>query len=270
MKPGTIALLTDFGTEDPYVGVMKGVIATISPGTQVIDITHRIKPQNITQAAFILSKVFHYFPSGTIFTAVVDPGVGTSRGAIAVKTRDYYFIAPDNGLLSPVLAGKEISEMVEINNPKYMLTPVSDTFHGRDVFSPAAAHISSGVPLHYLGPHIKAYKKIDFPKPHVGKYLIRGSVLFTDHFGNLITNIEASLLRDEEIGLVGIGGYMVHQVNRSYEDSAPGDLLAIFGSYDTLEISISHGSAKEFLGDISEMDVEVWLGGEGIDTGVLL
>ncbi|MCD4783932.1 MAG: SAM-dependent chlorinase/fluorinase [Candidatus Eremiobacteraeota bacterium] len=270
MKSGTIALLTDFGNEDPYVGVMKGVIATISPGTHVIDITHKIGSQDVVRAAFILSKVFHYFPSGTIFTVIVDPGVGTSRGAIVAKTRDYYFIAPDNGILSLVLAGKEISEMVEINNPKYMLAPVSDTFHGRDVFSPAAAHISSGVPLHCLGPHIQEYKKIDFPKPHVGKHLIRGRVLFADHFGNLITNIEASLLKDRKIGLVRIGGYMVHQINRSYIESVPGELLAIIGSYDTLEISISHGSAKEYLGDISGMDVEVWFGAEGIDTGVLL
>jgi len=270
MKPGTIALLTDFGTRDPYVGVMKGVIERISPGTDVIDITHEINPQNIVQAAFILSKIFHYFPSGTIFAIVVDPGVGTSRRALAVKAGDYYYITPDNGVLSLVLADMEINEMVEIINPKYMLTPISDTFHGRDVFAPAAAHISSGVPLHYLGPYTGEYKKIDIPKSHLGKYLIRGRVLFTDHFGNLITNIEASLLKGREIGLVRIGGYMVHQVNRSYEESAPGDLLAIIGSYDTLEIAISHGSAAKFLGDASQMDVEVWYGGEGIDTRILL
>lgn len=258
MKANTIALLTDFGLRDPYAGVMKGVIAHINPEAHIIDITHDIQPQNIAQASFILKKTYCYFPSGTIFVCVVDPGVGSTRKALAVKTGNYFFVAPDNGLLADTLEEKEVRTIVEIKNPRYMLTTVSNTFHGRDIFAPAAAHISHGIPVKELGTRVFSYKGMDFPRVFTGKYIVRGKTVYDDRYGNLITNIDAPYLKDKEISAVRFKNYELRRINRAYEESLPGELLSIIGGFDTLEISVNHGSAASFLGETQGMDVEVW------------
>jgi len=270
MEVSPIALLTDFGHKDPYVGVMKGVIAKISPDTPVIDVTHEIRPQNVVQASFILTRTYHYFPTGTIFTIVVDPGVGGSRKAIAVRTRNYYFVAPDNGLLAPVLEKKEVLEMVEIANPRYILQPVSNTFHGRDIFAACAAHISHGIPLHEVGPPLYHYTGLDFPPIHVGRYMIRGHVAYTDHFGNLITDIDASLLDSRVVSSIHFGQYELRGINKFYAESQPGELLAIIGSFDTLEIAVNQGSAASIVKNTEKLDVEVWFDGGEVPSQTLL
>lgn len=258
MEVSPIALLTDFGLRDPYAGVMKGVIASINPDAPVIDITHDIQPQNIPQASFILKKTYRYFPSGTIFVCVVDPGVGSTRKALAVKTRNYFFIAPDNGLLADTLEEKEVGTIVEIKNTRYLLTTVSNTFHGRDIFAPAAAHLSHGIPIKDLGPRVFSYQGMDFPEVFVGKYMVRGKAVYADHYGNLITNIDAHYLKDREIHAVRFRNYELKRINRTYDESLPGELLAVVGSFDTLEISVNHGSAASLLSESQGMDVEIW------------
>ena len=258
MEANPIALLTDFGLRDPYAGVMKGVIKSINPEAPIIDITHDIEPQNVAQASFVLKRTYHYFPSGTIFVCVVDPGVGTNRKAIAVKTRNYYFVAPDNGLLADTLSEKEVKEINEINNPRYLLESVSNTFHGRDIFAPAGAHISHGIPLKELGDRLFHYQGLDFPRVFIGRYLVRGNVIYRDHFGNLITNINTELLKDKDIYAVRFLHYELRKINKSYQESHRGELLAIIGSFDTLEIAVNQGSAATLIPDYQQMDVEIW------------
>lgn len=267
MQAHRIALLTDFGIRDPYVGVMKGVIYSISADTSIVDITHEIGTQNIHQASFILEKTFRYFPSGTIFVVVIDPGVGSSRKALAVKTRSYHFVAPDNGVLASALNFEEIIEIVEISNPRYMLENISNTFHGRDVFAPAAAHISRGIPLKHLGEKVDHYMGLDIPKAHKISGGIKGRVVYMDHFGNLITNIEREDIGDKPVAAVRAGGYLIRGMNQYYSQSKAGELLAIMGSFNTLEISVNRGSAASIMGYSHHMEVEVWFQEKDIPSG---
>lgn len=270
MEPTYIALLTDFGMRDPYVGVMKGVISSVSPHTPVIDITHEIHPQNISQAAFILGRSYHYFHTGTIFCVVVDPGVGGQRKALAVKTKNYCFVGPDNGVLSSALEKEEVMEMVEITNDRYILTPVSSTFHGRDVFAPAAAHISHGIPLRYLGPQTFHYQGLDFPGPEQGKFMIKGHVVYKDHFGNLVTDIEKNEIEGRTVSAIHFMGRELKRINQSYDESHPGELLAILGSFDTLEIAANQDSASRILGEPQRIPVEIWFEDEKVESKTLL
>ncbi len=249
MESSKIALVTDFGLEDPYVGVMKGVIASINPFADIIDITHKIQPQNIYHAAFSLLHTYCYFPSGTIFVIVVDPGVGSQRKALAVKTHKYFFIAPDNGLLSPVLEQQYVERIVNINNSRYLLTPPSDTFHGRDVFAPAAAHLSHGLPIENLGDAITTLRTEKLPEVKVFDDHLEGRIIVNDHFGNLISNISKNYLQGKIIKSISVGDHLISRINRAYNESSPGELLAIIGSYDTLEIAVNRGSADAFLGE---------------------
>ncbi|NJL58241.1 SAM-dependent chlorinase/fluorinase, partial [bacterium] len=186
----TIALLTDFGLNDVYVGVMKGVIAGINPQARLLDITHAIPPQDVRQGALSLLDAYPYFPAGTIFLVVIDPGVGTARQPIAVQAGGYRFVAPDNGVLSYALATFDTLQVAALNNPDYRLPNVSQTFHGRDIFAPAAAHLAAGVPLALMGDALPDITRLPRPQLTVEGGHITGEVVHIDRFGNVITSIQ--------------------------------------------------------------------------------
>ena len=200
-----IALLTDFGLRDSYVGVMKGVIVTIASDAHIIDITHDIEPQNIASGAWILASSYHYFPQRTVFACVVDPGVGSARRAIAVHAGDWFFIGPDNGLFSYVLAEQPVHAAVALTNPLYHLTQVSATFHGRDIFAPTSAHLARGVAISELGTPIDpaTLQHIAITLPTRQGTSVNGYIVHIDHFGNLISNIPLSLVPELFSGASG-------------------------------------------------------------------
>jgi S-adenosylmethionine hydrolase len=193
-----VAFLTDFGLRDGYVGVLKGVVLSIVPQAQLIDITHDIPPQDIAAGAWILGTSYRYFPLGTVYTCVVDPGVGSTRQPIAVHAGDWFFVGPDNGLLSYVLMEQPIYEAVALSNPAYHLPQVSATFQGRDVFAPVAAHLARGITLRDLGTPLdpSSLKHLDFKYASRQKGHIEAHIVYVDHFGNLISNIPAHLVPD--------------------------------------------------------------------------
>jgi S-adenosylmethionine hydrolase len=259
-KARVIALLTDFGLEDHYVGAMKAVITGINPKAQVIDISHHIPPQDIQEGAFTLYAVYKYFPKGAIFVAVVDPGVGTRRRIVCLRTKQHTFLAPDNGLLSLVIA-KEVGARVrlrrmpllavEVTNPRYFLPEVSSTFHGRDIFAPVAAHLSKGLNPTRLGRPIDDLHTLPLPNPVIKeKGLLEAEVIHIDLFGNLITNIEHTWAGLLDTGLISISikDRQILRLSRTYQEEQVGALLALFGSSGHLEISINMGNAKEVLG----------------------
>jgi len=252
MNPnGIITLTTDFGTTDIFVGVMKGVILNINPEAKIIDITHDIKPQDVCSGAFLLNSAYRYFPAGTIHMAVIDPGVGSARRAIAVETERYYFVAPDNGLLSYVLGNETVRYTTNLTNPKYFLPQVSNTFHGRDIFAPVAAHISRGVSLNSLGEKITNITQIPISTPHISESEIIGKIIYIDRFGNLITNISYQLFESVRKGrsfTIFVKDRKVQQICRAYTESSAGEILAIFSSFGNLEIAINERNAAETLG----------------------
>ena len=189
-QPRVITLLTDFGNQDAYVGIMKGVIAGINPFANIVDICHSISPQDIFSGAYLLYTSYKYFPRKTIHVAVVDPGVGSRRNIICVETKNYFFLAPDNGLLSFIIQNEKPKSIFRITNSKYFLPSPSNTFHGRDVFAPVAAHLSLGVKPQQFGIRINQLEQLDVPKPHYKKTgQLEGQILYIDRFGNFITNI---------------------------------------------------------------------------------
>jgi len=190
-----ITLTTDFGTYDWFVGTLKGVIADIAPKAKVIDLTHDLPPGDIRGGAFALEAGCRFFPKGTVHVAVVDPGVGSRRKAIAVQTASGVFVGPDNGVLSWALAKEKFVAIQVLENEDYFLHPVSQTFHGRDVFAPVAAHLSRGVPIKKFGPALKDFVRLDWPEPRRQRGGVEGEVVYIDRFGNAITNIGSELLR---------------------------------------------------------------------------
>lgn len=254
MRP-IIALTTDFGLEDGYVGTMKGVILGINPEVAIIDLSHRIAPQDVRQAAYVLAAACPRFPPGTIHVVVVDPGVGSERRAIALETPTARFVAPDNGVLSYILAGLGSNESgtippgcqaVHLNNPRYWLAEVSSTFHGRDIFAPVAAHLSLGVPLEELGEHIEEVVLFPTPRPELrADGMLVGHVIHIDRFGNLITDVKGRSLRPGSI--IEVRGREIQGVSRTYADVKEGELLALIGSSGHLELSVRDGSAAQEL-----------------------
>lgn len=256
-----ITLTTDFGLKDPFVGIMKGVILSINPQVTLIDLTHDISPQNIKEAAFALQSAYRFFPKGTVHVVVVDPGVGSKRRPLLVRTRDYFFIAPDNGVLELIFRENEV-RVYHLNNPKYFLEKVSTTFHGRDVFAPIAAHLTLGMPLEKLGVEIGDYKRFTWPLPQVEGDTLKGEVIYIDRFGNLITNISQKILRDFVGGrpfLIKIKGVRLTQIAPHYLAVSPGEIIAIWDSSDYLEIACSLENAQEKLGIEVGTEVEVEL-----------
>ncbi|MCS7338382.1 MAG: SAM-dependent chlorinase/fluorinase [Verrucomicrobiae bacterium] len=245
-----ITLTTDFGTADWFVGTMKGVIAGINPRATVIDITHDIPPQNVGAAAFALAMAYRFFPERTVHVVVVDPGVGSTRRAIAVRTARYFFVGPDNGVLSLALAREKIQSVHLLENKAYFLKPVSRTFHGRDIFAPVAAHLSRGLPITKLGPELDKFVQL----PHVAAVRDRGKVtgriMYIDRFGNAITNVAETDLGAGELGRaqVILGPNLKCEIANCYSAVAPGRLVAVFGSTGYLEVAVNCGNAAEQFG----------------------
>ena len=245
-----ITLTTDFGTSDWFVGTMKGVIAGITPRCTVVDLTHDLPPGDIRGGAFVLAASYRFFPKGTIHVAVVDPGVGSRRRAIAVQTANGVFVGPDNGVLSWALAKEKIRAIHALENEAYFLQPVSQTFHGRDIFAPVAAHLSRGVPIQKLGPALKEFVRLDWPEPRVRRGGLEGEVVYIDRFGNAITNLEGRLLEGS-----GRASCEVHAKRRwncplktFYQAVPPKRPVALVGSSGFLEIAVNGGSAERVLG----------------------
>ena len=259
-RSGIITLMTDFGTRDAYVGAMKGVICTIRPAARIIDISHEVAPQDIEEAAFLLESAYSWFPPGTVHVVVVDPGVGTKRRAIAVYARGHLFVGPDNGVLSCALAQEKVF-VHTINDIDYELTQISDTFHGRDVFAPAAAHLASGVSLELLGPPIEDYVILDRPRPAVGEGGIEGQIVHIDRFGNGISNIPRSMIKKLGQGRfeVFLGDRSLGELKRRYQDVPAGESLALIGGHSRVEIAASSGSAAARFEIVRGMPVRVVL-----------
>ncbi|MFZ1889157.1 MAG: SAM-dependent chlorinase/fluorinase [Candidatus Binataceae bacterium] len=245
-----IAILSDFGYRDHYAGVMKGVIARIAPRAHIIDLTHGIPPQAIAAGALALAQSWRYFPARTIFLAIVDPGVGTGRLPVAIETRaGARFVGPDNGLLSLAAADAGVRRIVELKSPRFRLRDTSSTFHGRDIFAPAAAWLARGASIRALGPGVDKLTSLALPMPSLRARQIRGEVIYVDGFGNLITNISATILarladsfRTKPLS-VRINGSAAIKIYRAYGDAPAGGLLATVGSFNLLEIAIRDGDA---------------------------
>ena len=281
-RPRVITLLTDFGNQDAYVGIMKGVIAGINPFANIIDICHSIHPQDIFSGAYLLYTSYKYFPRKTIHVAVVDPGVGSRRDIICVETKDYFFLVPDNGLLSFIIQNEKPKSIFRITNNKYFLPSPSNTFHGRDVFAPVAAHLSLGVKPQQLGIKINQLEQLDMPKPvHKKTGHVEGQIIHIDRFGNLITNITKEYLvkgtggQKSDIGSkksevrgkkpeafektskdkmllkydtieTTIGKKRIVGLSKTYTDAKPGEPLVLIGSAGFLEVSINQGNAQKY------------------------
>jgi S-adenosylmethionine hydrolase len=261
-----ITILTDFGYRDHYVGVMKGVITKIAPGAHLIDLTHGLAAQQVPGGAIALVQSWRFFPKKTVFLAVVDPGVGTARRPIAIATRaGAYFVGPDNGLLWPAANAAGIKSIVELKNPRYRLPDTSDTFHGRDIFAPAAAWIARGTPVTRFGPKLDRIVQIA-PWSEVSETpaSLNGRVIYVDTFGNLITNLTRSSV--EQFAKRRSEGRLAVQVEdaepillrKAYGDVAPGEPVALYGSFGTVEIAIRDGDAAALLG--AAVGFEVWVG----------
>ena len=244
-----IALLTDFGLEGGFVGVMKGVIYSINPEAKIVDITHNLTPHDIEEGAFYILTSYKYFPENTIFVVVVDPGVGGRRRIILTKSPKYCFIAPDNGILSWVLREEKAEKVLQVTQDKYFLKPISSTFHGRDIFAPVAGYLSKGIPISEFGDEIEDPVSISFPEPIVRKEKIEGRVLLIDRFGNAITNLSLKrfpFLKDSCFRL-RMKTVEVTRVLEHYLQGRDEDPFLIAGSSGFWEISLSRKSfAKKY------------------------
>jgi hypothetical protein len=261
-----ITLLTDFGTVDAYVGLMKGVILSINPSVAIIDITHEIDNQDIVQAAFTIHSSYRFFPDGTVHLIVVDPAVGTERAIIAVEVHRQFFIAPDNGVLTLMVADASALTIVRVTNARYFLSSVSRTFDGRDKIAPVGAHISQGVQLKELGPAIDVadllcLDGLQARMSEDGELI--GRIVAIDHFGNLITNIDATGLGRAQRRApakaiqVKIGCHMINGLSETYASVAPNTPLALIGSREYLEIAVNRGNARRYFN--AQKDDPVWV-----------
>jgi S-adenosylmethionine hydrolase len=250
MRP-VIALLSDFGNRDHYVGTMKAVILGICPDVTLVDITHEIPPHDVLDGALELAASYKYFPAGTIFVAVVDPGVGSQRRGVAVDTGDYRFVCPDNGLMTAVLRETPAKKVVELTERRYARPTVSRTFEGRDRFAPAAAWLAKGIQLAALGRAVSDPHRLDIPLATLDDATIRGAVLRVDRFGNLVTNVDRKTFekfgRDARVQIAA-GTATVGRLVATYADIQAGEVCALFGSTDHLELAANSGSAADMLG----------------------
>jgi S-adenosylmethionine hydrolase len=244
MAQPILTLTTDFGASDHYVGTMKGVILSICPRAQIVDICHEVTPFEISEGAYTIAQAYPFFPPRTVHVVVVDPGVGTKRRPILVEAAGQYFIGPDNGVLSMVYA-REKHKVRLIANDRYFRQPVSATFHGRDIFAPVAAHLAAGVAPSRIGKAIQDYIQADFAKPRrdsKGAWI--GSILKIDHFGNIVTNFHSRDFPGTPPTLT-IGRHKISLLVQAYADAEPGKLFLIVGSSGYLEVSVNQGSAAE-------------------------
>ncbi len=234
-----VALLTDFGTQDGFVGAMKGVILSIAPDTPIVDISHEVEPFNILEGALILRAHYSYFPEKTVFVCVVDPGVGSERKALIVETPKYFFVGPDNGPFDLVLREEGSFKVYEITNERYTLPKRNNTFHGRDVFAPVGAYLKKGVKPEEIGKEIKYEFKLNFPEPVKRDNYVEGEIVHFDRFGNAITNVKCSnyaegVFRNKKIKVVN-----------HFLEGIPGEINAVCGSFGLMELFTPMDSAKE-------------------------
>jgi S-adenosyl-L-methionine hydrolase (adenosine-forming) len=262
-----IALLTDFGEDDTYVGMVKGVISGISPEASIVDLTHAIDPQHVRQAAFALLNAYKFFPQGTIFMVVIDPGVGSERRSVVASVGGYAFVGPDNGVLSYALEMIGGERVYEIANSDYWLSEISNTFHGRDIFAPVAAHLAEGVPLQEMGEAVNDIVRLPKPGLNIGEERITGEAMHIDRFGNIITSIGKMYWQGPEqiileptfggetqnaaipamTATVTINRQKIFNVRLSYSEAHRGDFVALIGNSGYLEIAINQGNAAERL-----------------------
>jgi S-adenosylmethionine hydrolase len=256
-----ISLTTDFGLRHGFVGVMKGVIYNLSPDVKIVDISHSIAAQDVHEGAMALWRAYSFFPAGTVHVYVVDPGVGTDRRPMAARIGDYFFVGPDNGLITPIIEDGERNnqtmEFIHLNNPKFWLHQISHTFHGRDIFSPVAAHLANGVPLKDIGVPVKDPVRLKMPRPKRTSTGWRAHVTVVDVFGNLTTDLPAEALQGWTDVLFRLRGAEVNGIVESYGHRQPGELVAVVDSENYIEIAVVNGSAQERLdarvGDIVEV-----------------
>ncbi|HUU54947.1 MAG TPA: SAM-dependent chlorinase/fluorinase [Armatimonadota bacterium] len=250
-----ITLLSDLGAADTYVGVMKAVILGICPEARIVDLCHDVPPQDVQQAAFLLDTAWGYCPEGTVHVIVVDPGVGSERRVLAVEGHGQQFVAPDNGVLTYVLASARDHRAFAVARREYFLPEVSQTFHGRDVLAPVAARLALGLPTEAVGPQITGpLERFPISRPVVSETGLVAHVVHVDRFGNLVTDLseEDLLTWKREIGadnvIIRVGDSVIEEIRVAYAGANPGDLLALFGSSRRLEIALNLGSAAECLG----------------------
>ena len=262
-----ITLTTDFGTNDHFVGALKGVIVDIVPDVQIVDISHAVQAFDVLDGALAISQAYSYFPNGTIHMVVVDPGVGTARRPILASSDGYHFVAPDNGVLSMVYAKEERIHVRHITSDHYFRQPVSNTFHGRDVFAPVAAYLSKGVDSSKFGEEITDYVRFVAPKPKsTAPNAWKAIVLKTDKFGNLMTNITAKEIPQifdvsANAFKITVGKAEVTKLLSNYAEGTPGELFAILGSSGFLEISTNKGAASRVAGADKGSEITVTIAG---------
>lgn len=242
-----VALLTDFGWEDIYPGVMKGVIASVNPAVNIIDLTHSVLPQNIIQGAFLLYSSCRYFPAGTVFCTVVDPTVGSNRRAIAVKTKDYCFVGPDNGVMAPAALDNSILEIVELSNSEFFPDSVSSTFHGRDIFAPACAHIASGTDIARMGNAVEDMVQLDFGRFDPSRPVHEVRVLHVDTFGNIILDIPAKDFQRAGKPPVQVNSIIISRTVSHYAEADPDEPVFLTSSSGFAEIALKNADAARKL-----------------------
>lgn len=262
-----LSITTDFGLTNGFVGVMKGVIFGIAPEVKIVDISHMISPQNVLEGAYTMWRAVPYFPPGSIHVGVVDPGVGTSRRPLGARLGDQFFIAPDNGLMTPLILEAErkgeIVEFLHLDRPDYWLPKVSDTFHGRDIFAPAAAHLAAGVPFRDLGTPVTDPVRLNMPRPEKTATGWLAHITMVDVFGNLTTDLPAEALALSPQGagrrdvLLRIRGHEIEGIVTSYGHRETGSLVVLVDSESFLEIAVVNGSAARILGAQVGDEVEV-------------
>jgi S-adenosyl-L-methionine hydrolase (adenosine-forming) len=267
-----ITLTTDFGSNDHFVGAMKGVILDIVPDAQIIDICHSVQAFDVLDGALTISQAYSYFPNRTVHVVVVDPGVGTARRPILASCDKYQFVAPDNGVLSLVYAREERMHVRHITSEHYFLQPVSNTFHARDIFSPVAAYLAKEVDSLKFGDEVEDYVRFNAPKPRaVDQNKLRGVVLKVDRFGNLVTNItpeDAPMLFGESAKKfkIVVGSREITEMRSAYAEGAPGEVFCVLGSMGFLEIAANRGAAAQLTGAGKGTDVNVTFG-EAVAAG---
>lgn len=265
-EPSIVTITTDFGTRDAYVPAMKGTMLSIVPDARLVDVTHEISPQDVMESAFVLKSAYPFFPDGSVHLVVVDPGVGTDRRAVALRHDGHWFVGPDNGVFPLVLDGQPPEEVVELDDPDAWRTDSpSTTFHGRDIFSPAAAHLAAGRSLADVGSFIDTLEPLQWARPITDDDTVQGWIVHVDHFGNCVTNVRRSTVA-EALGLNGapsaeqlppvdayVGNTILESVRSTYGEVAEEEPLLLFGSTDFLEVAVNGGNAAERL-DIRKGD----------------
>lgn len=262
-----VTLTTDFGLNDHFVGTIKGVILSIAPEAEIVDICHSVQPYDILDGALALVQSYSYFPTRTVHVVVVDPGVGSARRPIVASSDKFSFVAPDNGVLSLMYAREERLSVRHINADHYFLQPLSNTFHGRDIFAPVAAYLAKGVDPEKFGPEITDFVRFNAPRPKpVDATTLRGVVLKVDRFGNLVTNFTPedapALFRTGAAGFkISLGKREITSIRANYSEGAPGEVFGILGSMGYLEISANRAAAAQLAGAAKGTEVVVTLDG---------